>query len=448
MRSANVRASRVAVACLLASTTACSSWDNAAPTPVPDAGGTTESLQVWVGDANEHAGDCDPASAPPVSAAAIAVDLPGGRRLDLKTGADGRATIDGIDWSAGRMSITAWAAGRVVGSVLGMGKANLATLGAGGVFRICLLKRPAATTVDVTGVAKNMTDTSHSLIVSASDAPGQVVVSAGTSPYSLPVWTGGAGMVVACEMQGTVTGRTLAQTFFGWTKADHPALQSTATLDLDFATKLPTSKVSGHLKLPSNATSALRTRAFGYLRVSTFESASQGTVTGLPTSSAPNAAGDMIDFSAEYVDLPSAGTPVTLYVLQVNNAVQSFVWRRGTPKDGATIDGFLDAFTLVQPRGTASLHADIEIASPDSNQEGVAPGIALANAKGELAWTAMSWNRTVPTFRLPDLPAGVAVSDALGDGPYVATPYVWADIDPRYGAMRLATISATVKLTP
>ena len=420
---------------------ACTGSNGGGGTPDGGDAASPESVSLWIGEANPMSGECDMAKAKPLAGALVAADLPGGQRVELETQADGRVKLDGIDWTKGRLSVTVWASGYTVISGTGIDKAVITEALVGGVVPRCLTKTAAPTMVDVTGSAKSMADPGHSYIVSSAVSPGPMT-NVGTDAYALPVWAGVPGTIVACEFTQVGQGRSLTQQTFGWTRATHPALTSTATVDLDFSTKLPVSKASGKLKLPADPNSTLRKSAFGYLNLTTFESGSQGAFAGLVTSSAPSASGDFIEYTAEFVNVPELGTPVTLYALRVGMAPQSIVWRTGLPKDGEVVDDFLDTFTVVRPKGSAPFHGDIELASSNA-REGVARVLIVTNAQGERVWVANDWD-SGPTFRLPELPSKAT---ALAAGSYTALPALAATPDARFGYMRMVVTGATIKLT-
>lgn len=405
-----------------------------------------DSLSLFVGSADYATGLCDAKKTPPLAGGVVAADLPGGTRVEVDVGADGKAKLEGIDWTKGTLALTVWAKDYTVGSTLGLTKARVESLLENGALEQCVKPRTGPTTVAVTGNAKNMVNAANQYVATASSSPGAALVP-GAQPYTLPCQTGIPAAIIGVEISLTVQGQTVTDAIAGWTRADLPALSSPAAIDLDFAKKLTTTKVTGKLVLPKSPTSTLRTTAYGYINVTTVESGWIGAITGFVTASAPNATGDAIDYQGEYANVTDIGAPVTLYVLRTTKGVQANVFRLGAPKDGDVIDSFLDELTVVQPVKTGPLHGDIEIASPDAATDGVVKGVFLANAQNELLWVIVSWDSSDPKLRVPALPSKVVATDVIPLGGATAFPAVLGGYDLQYGFFR-QTLGKTFHVQP
>ena len=115
----------IAVACLLAiSIAGCGDDSKKVQDAGLDGGGGGESIIVveWSTDSEDWV---------PMEGATVAFDAPGGERTETVSGADGKVTFEGVDWTLGTAAATAHQPDYALGSVVNIDPSNLA-----GIFTI------------------------------------------------------------------------------------------------------------------------------------------------------------------------------------------------------------------------------------------------------------------------------------------------------------------------
>lgn len=99
----------------------------------------------------------------------MAFDEPGGARVEKTTGADGKVTFDGIDWSAGSAAVTGYLDGFVLNSRVNLDEQSVADLDrVEDAVPLWLVDTTVPTppeTITVTGSVEGMLDTSHRVVV-------------------------------------------------------------------------------------------------------------------------------------------------------------------------------------------------------------------------------------------------------------------------------------------
>lgn len=106
----------------------------------------------------------------PLEGATVAFDAPGGERTEVVTGADGRATFEGLDWSAGAAILTVHHPGYIIISALGITPTTLAEMWATWQGAHLMVMSPLDATfetVTVEGTVTGLQDATHLLIVNA-----------------------------------------------------------------------------------------------------------------------------------------------------------------------------------------------------------------------------------------------------------------------------------------
>jgi hypothetical protein len=110
----------------------------------------------------------------PREGATVALDLPGGTRMEQVTGTDGKVTFTGIDWSLGKAAATAHF-GEHLTSLVDLDETRLAALRLiDGAVMLHLFAPVAPETVTVQGTLAGTLDDAHIAIVRATVAPGFV----------------------------------------------------------------------------------------------------------------------------------------------------------------------------------------------------------------------------------------------------------------------------------
>jgi len=147
--------------------------DDAGVDAGPDAS-AGERVEIIILDGTDSDNIGEDASAIPVADAMVAFDLPGGERVERTTGADGRVTIYGVDWSQGSAAMTAYKDGYGMVSFVNLEANDLDATenpflvivdGAVAMYLMDLSPTPPPE-ITVTGTATRMADSSHNYTVS------------------------------------------------------------------------------------------------------------------------------------------------------------------------------------------------------------------------------------------------------------------------------------------
>jgi hypothetical protein len=412
---------------LLFGLTACSSTDNVVPDAAPDmkpaeAGehrppdqGAPGTLAVtvlqaegfwawaghWVGDATK-----------PLAGAAVAADLPGGKRVELTTDASGKVLFQDVAWSAGTAAVTAYAKGSPMHSLTGITKAD------GAQTLVLPLSKPP-TTVTLNGAAKNLEAGGNYIGVGASVYSDRVEGALPT--YALQVEAGKPFSLYGLQEKWEPwTSRELNVSVLGWTKADHPGSTAPITLDLDFASKLTPVSVKGTFSLPTSAQSVVGTASRPRFWIN---QGYAGLIVGVCYKTTLQASGEF-SFEGEYLKLPDATGVQTLYFAEVGDQWHgSYLARDGYPAEGAKVgSNFLDVPTRVQPKdGKTPLMPDqpMEWKNPEPT---AIPVLRVMDAN-TILWTVQAKPGTT-SLTLPQ-PPSTAVSDKLLPDTVTARVQLW-----------------------
>ncbi|MFH2010819.1 MAG: hypothetical protein ABI333_29730 [bacterium] len=231
-------------------------------------GGTGESLDFIILDSTYGANVGDDGTPLPLQGARVAVDLPGGERVELVSGADGKVTVDGIDWSLGNLSITAHIADYVMVSYTNLDASLLADTtmyinNAIGMYLERLI--PDVPELQVTGTAIGLVDPAHRYQVNVlftehvgteHDNVGGISSYTVEAPGGLPFTIQGIerDYVESASEKGydTTVYRVMQQEVAATSSAS-------LVLDLDFeAYEVPTYTADASMFLPADPNSTLR----------------------------------------------------------------------------------------------------------------------------------------------------------------------------------------------
>lgn len=247
---------------------ACSSSDPApAGTPVPDGGATDAPaaqltpFEVWVMD--EDMGDITKLGGP-IADATIAWDPPGGgERVEVKSGADGHATLQG-DFTKGGGAVTVFAEGRVVVSSLDASPENTKKLPPNPSGKppdnlvISLIRTGASS--DALGVllTGTITNRKESGTIVRLDASGSrwPRFEAPNAGYRMRVPKEKPYFLIGIEAKNVVSDpATIENTLLRAFRIDRPAHAGDAVLDIDLATTTPvtTKTVKARIEMPGGA---------------------------------------------------------------------------------------------------------------------------------------------------------------------------------------------------
>lgn len=280
----------------------------------------------------------DTSAGTPGAGATVAVDLPGGQRVEKTADANGEVELEGVEWSKGTATVTAHVTGYQLVTHFGIRQAD-------GPQTLHLVRPAPPQTVKVTVGVKNMD-------------PDAKYLGAAASTHS---WSceGAAGAKVLDVEQGkpfTVLGlqatwpplmltRELLMQHVAWAKVEQPALTQAASAELDFASKLTPTRVKGTIELQSKGLVQTASRPRYWIR-----QRGSGLVLGIATRTTLTS-GSQFAFEGEHVQVGSTAGVYTTYYAEVgNNWLGSYVSFDGYPKEGATVKvSFLPLPELVAP---------------------------------------------------------------------------------------------------
>jgi len=359
------------------------------------------------------------ASPTPMEGATVAADLPGGERVEATTGADGQATFEGVDWSLGTATVTAFSPGYRPITWMGLTEEDQRQT-------YYMFNVDAPPWAPVSGTASNPDPQSTTLTLSPT-VPGTghqsssfdfTIGVAPDTPFSLVALQWAFGPTPSSN-------REVSQDFFGWTHVEHAAITGPTTVDVDLADQLTPVAVAGTMVLPTDPASALRTDGWAYYQVQTWDT---GAYLGFVTRTHLAASEDEFTYVGEHVVVPDAGDVVTVYYVGFGDGGITVIREAGYPEDGATIQGFLEPPNITRPANPGvgvPLTDPIELATPDSDVEVVTLGILK---QGAPRWI-LSAKAGATTFEVPALPSTANPAEVLGGGVLEGVIYLQADCD-------------------
>jgi hypothetical protein len=362
--------------------------------------------------------------------ATVALDKPGGERVELTTGADGRAVFDAIDWSRGDASVTAALEGYVVASRTGVTEAD-------GEQEITIGRRgPSPDLVELSGSALNMAVDTHGLIVGATvqgdgywaDGPDWTMLVEPGTPFTIVATERHNGASMAQHMEAPVD---------GWLMQDHAGLTAAGTVDIDFGTPATATVVDGSFPMPARAESRVRTDGVGWIT----SGLRDGSATvGFATVTDPSGDWNWIVYTAEYVEptgVTAADVSTQYCLVQADN--YSCAFAEGYPGAGEQDLTLLDLPRMINPPSARSypLHDPIEWEAWD---RGVYPLLIVQDDVGRV-WTIrgpLDGTRIV----VPELPSTVDATELLGTGVVEASFAIYrlrADDDTEWETMSVVS---------
>ena len=356
---------------------------------------------------------------PPAPNAQLSVDLPGGEHRDVTVGIDGRATIEGIDWSLGSASIVAYGLpGRSVHGVMDLTATTAAMLPkpkglqtAADVVLYPQLLTPSAS-ITVSGTVSSPSASMNLTLISGTRCSS--VSEAGGGAYSMSCDPGKPITLIARDEQITVDGSTVKVAPNRWFRQDAPApAGAVLEADIDFATATPLTPHKGtvHVKTSAALTKALP----GTGSIVGVTSKESSFVTFLGAFSSRSATATGFDFDMEWNDI-AGETPYTLSVLFGSDGSVSRTLVPGAPAADQTYDDFLAPPSMT---GTLALEAPLTV-----HGDGGAAIIRVLV--------------TTPTYSLVlDAPPGTKIlhpptlpADAKAKGPLMGSVFFLDKIDP------------------
>jgi len=357
----------------------------------------------------------------PMAGATVAADFPGGERVEGTSGADGQVTFEGVDWSLGTATVTAFVHGYRPVTWVGLTEEDDGQ-------EYYLSKVWTGGWAQVEGTASNADPQSTTLTVTPT-VPGTSHQS-GSFKFGLRVAPDVPFSVVALQWAFGPTpesNRELSQDFFGWAHVELAAAKTypATTVDIDLADKLTPVEVDGTFVLPSDPTSVLRTEAWAYYQVMTRDTAA---ALGWPTRTYLAPGGDAFTFVGQHVVVPNAGDVITAYSLNFDGGI-SLIFKDGYPEDGAIIDGFMAPPTIitVPPPGADPASRTIEWSTSEQDVD-FASIIILSN--DDPVWT-IHVKPDLTTIEVPELPSTVNPGEVLKSVEFSGTLTLFADCHER-----------------
>ncbi len=379
--------------------------------PAPDQAIANGPLTITVYKSDPFTWDT---SKTPFPGATVAFDLPDGKRLELTTGADGKATVSDVAWSKGTVNATGHAKGMRPISYLGIRKQD-------GDQELWLLPLKPAW-VPVSGAAAKNMDAAAKYWAGGPTVSSQPM-SYGVGTYATGVPSGVPFSLIGMQYDvdnATASPRDRLFKIAGWCKADSPAITTATTLDIDCAVKQPVTAFKATITLPTDPKSLLRTSTTGLVFVSDFDSALTSFL-GYASKATIAADGKSFNLEAEHVSLAAFKAPLTQYVLSLGAYQGSVVASEGAPKDGTTVSGFLEQATLLQPAKPTTAMAFGDPIEWSTTETGVRTVIALSRGNLqaqnlEQVWFLWAMPGTTK-LTLPEPPSTVDVAELLGSDP-------------------------------
>lgn len=345
----------------------------------------------------------------PAAGISLVFDKPGGERVETKSGADGLATITGVDWSKGTAALTVLNEGNLATTWVALDKTAMAVTNAKA--RVT----PGEPKRDMTAYSSPAPTRLPSLAGALEHAQGaEAVISptsegspyyGGASTYALSVKGGAPFSLITLErspiLPTPVSARGFALTLHRWGKIDRPALAGDEMFDIDFDTASPLtpSKAKGKLLLPGGKAGPFGANSTFSTSITSTESGGMA-VLGAASRADVSADGSAFEFELEYLKLDGV-TPRFTYTVQTAD-VSSTARTAGLPGEVIMVDQMLTP-PLLAGASTRSL------TEPFAFENVPADSILQVNFSTSTKYT---WAVEVPigvtSFTLPPLEGALA----------------------------------------
>lgn len=357
--------------------------------PMSDTGPPLETVNVVVVDEDGA-----------LNAANVVIDDALGMRHTATTGSDGHASVDGVAWGSGRVSITVRAAGHALGTLAGFTRSDLgARADASGL--ITLRPESLPQLVAFSGTLANVMDPTNHYCDVLADVGGRLTVTGTTFSGTVQARTPFNIYAFESIFDGTSA--------YHWTytpiaavRVSHAALTTTggsATIDLASGT-LPLTTVTGSMPVPPDGNRAQG----GTPNVIVTSDETDGLASyGFASAMDLAADGVTFDYTVSQLAVIDAITPITKHYFQTDAGIYTEIERDGTPGAAAisSSEWLLPPRVVTPASGvTQSLSAPIEVADVDP----AAPVVVRVYGDVGLVWTLVlpPAGTTVTTPPIPD----------------------------------------------
>lgn len=372
--------------------------------------------------------------APKLAGATVAFDAPGGTRTELASGADGKVTFQGIDWSKGNATVTAYLEHYSLWSAVDFDSNALALAPLpDGAVPLHLIRSTPPMMVTVSGTATGLKDAAHSYVVnvvhtsSGSEWGG---VSSGTFKVSVP--TGQPFTLQGIELTPDTplpSNQGYDMPVYQVMTQDFDAITADKTgVVLDFAAHAVTTKTASiSVKLPTRAESPVR-KGRGVSWVCPWESV---FCTGWATHIDISADGTQFDASLLWHEPPWAKHPMTRVhvvdgTLGFDNVLTSFRSVNSWPTSGS-IGALPDTPEWVTPAPGAASHPLYQAIEWKLFED--APYAQLwLNSGARVAWLVAAAPKAT-TLTVPEPPSTVDLYQLFGDYLYGSVQTGWVPTD-------------------
>jgi hypothetical protein len=344
----------------------------------------------------------------PVPGATVALDAPGGARLEEVSGVDGRATFTGLDFSQGTAGVTVHVVGRPLQSVLGIADASQEAL-------VLFPPSPTANyaSVSVSGQALNFgkPDGTYLLWVSAL-APSGTAYSISSQlgrDYSLVVPANEPFTLVAVAFFDTsLFNQEYTSNPYRATVLPGQLVSGSSIIDLDLANQAETKSASGWIALPPAWCHGLRNT--GAAMVLVYSDLDTWGLLGRSHHVEPDAEHAGYNHETRWVE-PEGVTPITWFtVFDFNIDYAAQVTVRGGPPEGPVDLQFLDCpdGLTADEAGLASTFSWTPHGEPSAGN--------LTLSRGDQTTWVLEFPGGVRSVPLPALPSTVDAVEHFGVG--------------------------------
>ncbi|MBN1772621.1 MAG: hypothetical protein JXB32_15230 [Deltaproteobacteria bacterium] len=362
----------------------------------------------------------------PVEGAAVALDLPGGGRVEATTDATGRAAFDRLDWSAGTAAVTAGAENRGLASLVGLdGSEPEVTL------VLPFLGDPREGWVELSVDAENFTHATSWFDCGLDLAPNEPSyyihqATEATLPQTLLAPPGVPLTVAGAEWRFEELPDGFVQPLRPFCRELEP-IDGPGSVVVDLATLPAPDTAVGSFRLPARADSPLRDDIFyGWVfddvlldparRLQPLERGSFGA----PTRSTRAADGETIEYEWAWA-AREGSTLVTVFDLRDAWAREdrySAVYLAGHPPDGPQDFTFLETPTVLVPASILVRHPLHDAIEWESYDSGVTPTLYVEGTR--FGVKVVLWQVTAPTgattLSVPEPPGAIDATSVLGTG--------------------------------
>lgn len=298
----------------------------------------------------------------PVPGVAVTWKPPGGARVEGVADAQGKITLEGIDWSKGALTLFGHAPGRAAQGAI-FTKADLEDTDSfytsEGAFFLVMPPLTPTPTITVVGQAAGMSNPGHYLVV-ATDHPTMPFSAEAGANFRLALSSAAPFNWSAFEWFANTRdgGRNIDNTVVQWATGSHGGFADDGTMSLDFGTQSMAPKsVTGTFPLFRSETSTLREK--GVARVSVYGNHLPSGLVGTVPSSTVDDLATKVDYQVDWIEPEWASEPLTAFDLTTNSEV-SRVLVQGWPTAGSQDIALPVPAVWVTPNAGASVDDVLE----------------------------------------------------------------------------------------